>query len=184
MRKFITGGSDVITLTEAKLFLKVDVTDDDTLIIEQITTARLWAEKYMNRQLVSATYDLYLDKFKNPIELYACPASDVVYIKYYDSNGDLQTLSSDTYTVDVVSEPGRVALAPDYSWPDTDNRINAVVVRYVSGWADASEVPSMIKSGILLVVGHLYENRQAVTKDVFRELPLGAKYLFDFYKVY
>jgi len=184
MRKLVSGGGEVLSLTFVKKYLKVDVNDDDELIQEFIKAGRQWAEKYMRRQLISGTFDMYLDSFPDTIELYGCPASDVLYIKYYDSNGDQQTLSSDDYEVDVVSEPARIGLASDASWPSVENRINAINIRYTAGWADAASVPKPIRDGILLVIAHLYENRQAVTKDTYSQLPLGAEYLWDMYKVW
>jgi len=184
MRKYISGGGQVISLDQAKDYLKVDHDDEDDLITQIIGSAQNWAEKYTRRQLLVATYDLYLDSFPDVIELYNCPSSDVVTVKYYDTDGDLQTFASSDYIVDVVSEPGRIALAPDSSWPDVQNRINAIVIRYVTGWANGTLVPKPIRDGIMLCIGHLYENRQAITKDLFHELPMGAEFLFEMYKVY
>ena len=184
MRKLISGGGEVLSRTFIKKYLKIDFTDDDDLIDEMNKSARLWAEKYTGRQLISATWELYLDRFDDLIEVYPAPVSDVVSIKYYDTDGDLQTLSEDNYVVDTVSEPARITLAPDCTWPDTQDRTNAVVIRYVSGWTDAGSVPRPIRQAIMLTIAHLYENRQAITKDVYHKLPMGADYLLDIYKVY
>jgi hypothetical protein len=45
-------------------------------------------------------------------------------------------------------------------------------------------VPELIIAGIYLTLGHLYENRQDVTKEKMNEIPNGARSLFDMYRVY
>ena len=185
MRKIVTEPTvEPITTAEAKLYLKVDISDEDALIAELIKAARIMAENYTGRQLVTATWELYLDEFPEVIELYRCPVGSVTSIKYYDSDNVLQTLSTDYYTVDAVSQPARIAEAPDYAWPSTEDRVNAVIVKYDAGYGLAASVPEPFKVAIKLTVGHLYETRQDVTKDKMHELPLGAKHILNFYRVY
>lgn len=182
MRKLVTGpATEPLTSSEVKLFLKVDVATDDDLITIFIKAARESAENFMGRQLVSATWEEYLDEFPDVIDLLPCPVTSVTSIKYYDSDGTLQTLAASVYDADVVSEPARIAEAYGQSWPDTQERLNAVVVRYVAGY---SSIPSTIKAGMLLHIGHLYENRQDVTVEKMNELPMGSRYLYDKYRVY
>ena len=57
------AASEPITLTEAKNFLRVDHSDDDTLISALITASRQMCEEYTRRILVTTTVDEYFDKF-------------------------------------------------------------------------------------------------------------------------
>ena len=59
------AASEPITLTEAKNFLRVDGTDDDTLISALISAAREMCESYCRRILVTTTIDEYFDGFPN-----------------------------------------------------------------------------------------------------------------------
>jgi hypothetical protein len=52
-----------VTLAEAKLHLRVDFTDDDTLITMLIGAARVAAENICRRAFVTQKWDLYLDAF-------------------------------------------------------------------------------------------------------------------------
>lgn len=190
MRKVITAPTtEPISTTEAKLYLKVDDSTDDTLIASLIKAVRQACEKYTGRQLITATLEANLDEFPDKsedytFELYGCPVSKINSIKYYDSSDVLQTLSTSVYLADYVSEPSRVSLAIGQSWPDVSGRINAVVINYECGYGSASSVPDAIKAGLYLHLGHLYENRQDVTKEAVNELPFGSKSLYDFYRVY
>lgn len=49
----------------------------------------------------------------------------------------------------------------------------------VAGTVDVSNVPSNIKAGILLWVGSLFKNREAVTEGSLATFPYGVKELFD-----
>lgn len=52
-----------VTLAEAKAHLRVSIPDDDTLIAVLISAARQNAENYMNRQIITATWEVTFDAF-------------------------------------------------------------------------------------------------------------------------
>jgi uncharacterized phiE125 gp8 family phage protein len=60
-------------------------------------------------------------------------------------------------------------------WPATAcYNYGAVQVTFVAGYGNAAAVPADLKAAIKLLVGHLYENREAVTLGAMpAELPLG-----------
>jgi uncharacterized phiE125 gp8 family phage protein len=77
------------------------------------------------------------------------------------------------YFVDDKSEPGRVALAYNKSWPTLSLRpTNAVVVQFTAGYGDAADdVPQRVKQAMLLLIGHWYEHREAVlTGSISKEI--------------
>lgn len=55
--------SEPVSLNEAKLWLRVDNSDEDSLIAELIATARESAEIYTRRSFISQTLQLTLDAF-------------------------------------------------------------------------------------------------------------------------
>lgn len=155
----------VVATTAAKLHLRVDSTADDSLIASLVTVATDALETEQNRHLLTKTYDLTLDDFpaSDTIALDLRPLVSVTSVTYLDSNSSSQTLASTAYIVDTKSEQGRITLGEGQTWPTTDARINTVTVRFVVGESSvASGVPEMDKHWIKLMVGHLYENREAV----------------------
>ena len=52
-----------IAQSVAKTFLKIDISDDDTLVTELIKTARQFCEEYTGRALINQTWKLSLDGF-------------------------------------------------------------------------------------------------------------------------
>lgn len=55
--------TEPVTLAEAKAHLRVDVADDDALITNHITAARMQAESICRRVFVTTGFELYLDGF-------------------------------------------------------------------------------------------------------------------------
>jgi uncharacterized phiE125 gp8 family phage protein len=138
---------------------------EDDLIESLITTAREDCESFQNRVYITQTWELWLDEFpsKDFIEIPLPPLQSISSIKYYDTDDTEATFSSDNYFVDVKSEPGRVVLNHGESWPSTTLRpANGVCVTFVAGYGDADDVPKAVKQAILLLIGHYYENREAV----------------------
>jgi uncharacterized phiE125 gp8 family phage protein len=191
MRKIVTQPSvEPITTAEAKLYLKVDDSTEDTLIATLVKASRISAEKYLRRSLIKTVWALTLDEFPDAdqdstIEVYPAPVSKINSIKYYDADDVEQTLATTEYLCDYASEPCRITLAIGKSWPSISGRANSVTVNYDAGFGTAaSSVPELILAAIYLTLGHLYENRQDVTKEKMNELPCGARSLLDMYRVY
>ncbi len=155
----LDGAVQPVSLEEAKQQCRAtDCVDEDGLISIYVGAATSDAGSRMQRALVPSRYRLTLDAFTPAIELLMPPILDVESVKFFDANGDLQTVDPQDYLVDKVSEPGRLVPAPDRRWPITQGRANAVEVTYTAGYPD-SEVPKPIKSWILLATADLYEQR-------------------------
>jgi uncharacterized phiE125 gp8 family phage protein len=176
-----------VDLAEAKLHLRVDTTADNTLITSLITAAREWIEENCARALVNQTWDLYLDEFPagEEIVLPRPPLSSVTAVYYTPDGSTQQTFAASNYTVDTVSEPGRIVLDSDAAWPgDTLIPVNGVQVRFVAGYgATGASVPRPIRQALLMLVGHYYENREAISvgKTLF-DVPFGVKALLAHYR--
>lgn len=179
--KLITApASEPLTLVEAKLHLRVDVADDDTLIAALITAARQYCEGVLWRALMPQTWELYLDEWPcEEIELPKPPLQSVTSVKYTNSIGATTTMDAGDYTVDTASEPGRVVLNYGELWPTvTLATANPIAIRYVCGYADAAHVPETVKAAMKLLIGHLYENREAVVAGlIVTSVPLAVESL-------
>ena len=174
-----------VSLVEAKAHLRVDSSDDDTLITALIWAATEAAEQATGRAITPQTWVLTLDAFPDALELTRIPAISVTSLVYADANGTNQTLSNTLYALDAADDFSSAWVVPIYggSWPTTRDQLNAVALTYQAGYADAASVPESIKAWIKLQVGAMYENRQAETDR--QTFSLGyADRLLDRYKVW
>lgn len=174
--------TEPVTLTEAKNHLRVDISNDDDLITALIQASREWIEKYTNSVLITQTWEYQRDYgFPHIFRLAKNPVQSVSSITYTDGDGVTQTVTASDYVLDENQWPARVYEACSASWPTTRVERNAVKVTFVAGYGAAADVPSPIKAAILLMVGHLYENREASAPIVITEIPMGVKALISPY---
>lgn len=173
--------AEPVSLAEAKTHLRVDTTADDALIASLVVAAREAIEEISGRSLMTQTWDLVFDAFPDaPFTVPRPPLASVTHITYTDKDGNESTFASANYVVDTNSEPGRVALATDAEWPSTTlYPIGAVVVRFVAGYGNAGDVPERYLQALKLVIGHWYENREAIatTGAMPKEMPLAVQAL-------
>lgn len=148
-----------VTTAEVKDHARILVSVDDPLIASYIKAARKVIQAEMNQQLVTATYDLFMDQFPSQIDLPFAPAQSVTHVKYVDTGGTQQTLDASNYQTDFKKKPARIVEATSASWPATSDNINAIEVRYIAGYGAASAVPDSYKTAIKVLVTVFYENR-------------------------
>lgn len=179
------AASEPITLSEAKNFLRVDHSDDDTLISALITASRQMCEEYTRRILVTTTIDEYFDKFpmnrwenlSNLIYLSRGPVASITSVKYVDEIGSEVTITSDQYIIDTISEPARIQSTA--GWFAAAGVVNQVIVRYIVG-TDVSSIPKPLIQGMMLVISDLYDQRN----DRVKALPTASEYLWNPYRIF
>lgn len=165
--------AEPLSLSDAKLHLRVEHTADDALITALIVAARQQAELITRRQLISATWRYSLDAW--PLDGIIEPPRptliSVQSIKYIDAYGVLQTLDAALYSVDTASEPGRIVPIWGEVWPSARLDVNAIRIEYTAGYANAAAVPQSIKAWMLLAIGTWYAQREALITGTVSELP-------------
>lgn len=173
--------TEPITLTVAKSHLKVDSSDEDDLLTILIQSARETVENFTNRSLITQTRTMKLDEFPkcSHIDLINGPVQSVTSVYYYNDDDSNTLLASSDYYTDLDSGIPRIKIIN--SWPGTYDRLNAVTITYVCGYGAASAVPAPLRSALLLILGHLYENRQQVVAGTSMEIPFGAQELMSPY---
>lgn len=148
-----------VSLTEAKTWLREASNDQDAVISRLIVTARRLVELHTKRQLVSANWRWTNDRFPpgQPIILRRPPISEIVSVKYRDEAGELQTLSSDRYEINLDTEPGELHAAYGTAWPTARRMPGAVEVIFTAGYGDAEDVPDTAKQAMQFLIQHWYD---------------------------
>lgn len=171
--------AEPISLDEAKIFMHVIETDEDTLIESIITSAREYAENYTNRQLITATFELTTDSFIQDFKLPKAPVQSISKIEYMDESGVYQILSTDDYYLYYEYEIAKIYFS---NLPSIKDDKRAVKITFVSGY---TTVPSSIKTYLKMLVSTLYENREKFVVGVPVNDIVGTMYdrMLNFYRV-
>lgn len=164
-----------VSLTEAKAQCRVDGADEDQLLDRLIGMATEQAEARTGRVLVTQKLRLTLDAFPvGSLEVPCPPLASVQEVSYLDAAGVRTVLANTEYQVITDELVGRLLPAYGKSWPSCRIEPGSVRVDFTAGYGAAAEVPESIRSWILLSVGTLYSQREAiVTGTIVAELPRG-----------
>lgn len=175
-----------VTLAEAKLFARVDDSTEDALMTEIVSAATKHVEEFTGRQLVTATWKLYLDDFPDAdvIQLPKSPLQSVTSVKYLDENNVEQTLSSSYYQVLTKDDPGAIELLPSYSWPSTYGIGGQVRIQYVAGYGAATYVPEGLKLAVKMIAAHWFGLGRdvAISGTIVTEIPKAVDLLLWQYR--
>lgn len=188
-----------ITLEDAWHHLRIDTFADDSSPPEIVSgddawltdigipAARAWAETYQGKSLVTQTLELVGREFPAAyFELPAGPVQEIVSVTYIDVDDVEQTMDAADYELNPDVWPNRLQLAFEVTaWPTARDSLASVKVRYVTGYTAignspaSANIPAATRIGILLILGHLYENREDSTALNLALIPNGARSFLD-----
>ncbi len=194
--------TEPVTLSEAKAWARIDGSDDDAIITALITAARQAAEQHLRRSLITQTWKLTLDLscsrmndlpegvydlpmsalyggLPQSIPLPKGPVSSITSVVTYDQNNTAATFDAANYRLDSSGE--RLLLNYGAMWPSSIRPQAGCEITYVAGYGNAGAVPQPIKSGMLIHIASLYEQR-GNCEDAMA-LPPGTKMLYQPYRI-
>jgi uncharacterized phiE125 gp8 family phage protein len=155
--QLITGPTvEPVTLAEAKAQMRKQDSVEDSLITDKIAAAREEIEQYLDRALISQTWELSLDGFFDQngclleaIELPKARLLSVTSIAYTAADGTTAAMSPGDYVADTADDnvPGWVIPKYGTSWPETHPSANSVRIRFVAGYGPTAANPSSTARG-------------------------------------
>jgi uncharacterized phiE125 gp8 family phage protein len=155
----------MVSLSLAKQHLEYESDDRDTLITQYIGAATAWVENYTGKKLSLGAVVQSEDCFGDYIQLQSAPFVSLTSIQYIDTDNAPQVVTG----AKVLN--GRI-YAPDGGWPSKAD-YSPVTVTYQAGYAT---VPADLVSAELLLIGHWFENREAVNVgNITSELPFAVE---------
>jgi uncharacterized phiE125 gp8 family phage protein len=143
--------SEPLTLAEVKLYLRVDGSSEDSLLTDLIVSARMIAEHWLKRSLISQSWKLAFDEYiADCVSLSMGPVNSISSVAIVNRDGSTQTVSSSVYYLNAAKN----MLSFDSSLIGF-----RIEVTYSTGYGDATTVPKPIKHGMLSHIAAMYENR-------------------------
>lgn len=169
------------TVEEARAHCRIDGPDSDGLLFELIRRARETFESYTRAILLETTFETWRDDFppcagplrppRGPVR--ALPDDAVAVL---DHDGVLQISPPGT----LVARGGQILPRPGADWPSPGVPWLGCRLRWTAGITDfPSHIPPAAKLGMLQLVAHWYEHREAVSLGLEgRPLPYGVDLLW------
>ena len=154
-----------ISIAEAKDHLRVDHTDEDTLIASLILTSRLHIEAGLSIALITQswtwTFDAWPTRNSN-VTLPLRPVSSISAINVLDGSGTPLPVPATDYVLDGDHVPPRLSNTKG-TWPKPGKAQAGIEISFVAGFgAAASDVPQPVRHALMLLVAHWYEHRDPI----------------------
>lgn len=176
--------TDPVTLDEAKAWLRIRTTADDSLLTALITSVTLFGEKFTNRVFVKRTIEgffsgLSASKFETApfIQLRRAPlisvdAVEVLVDGSYTAFTDFEVKNTNGFP--------RVLFANGIfdANPDTDTPY-PLKITFQAGYGVTADVPNDIKTALKAHIAFLYENRGDVLAEGSLSMPLETKSIYS-----
>jgi uncharacterized phiE125 gp8 family phage protein len=165
-----------ISVAEVKEQLRIEHSDDDDLIYRLISAAVAFTDVQgaLGKAIITQTWRQWVSANPGEVYLMVKPVQSLTAVKYYDTNGALQTATLADYETFGTANSRYVKPASGKTWPTTQARPDAIALEYTTGYgASASAVPETIRHGLMMLIGHWYENRESSTTDRLESVPFG-----------
>lgn len=164
--------------------------EDDDLLDIYISAAREWCEAYLGLRIAPTQVQIALDDFPTAeIVLEGGPVLAVASIAYLDADGAEQVVDVATYELDTTAQVAVIRLLAHETWPKSDGTNNNVKIDYSIGYslpADSPQdatLPRSMKAAMLLLIAHLYRNRESTVEKALSEMPMGVRFLLSPFKL-
>lgn len=164
-----------ISLLEVRQHLRLtsDQTEDDQILLGMISTARRLVERRLGVALVCTQYRATWPAARAVVELPNPPLLQgeayPILVESLDVDGDATTVDDENYRLDGDATPARLIFS---TVPPGELRVT-----YYAGLPAGSRIAPQLRSAMLLIIGHLYANREASTAMAVDELPMGVEML-------
>lgn len=176
-----------LALADVKAHLNIDFDADDTLLgaLIQAATDHLdgWSG-VLGRCLVTQTWRQSFEEFTGRTLRLPFPgAASITSVTYQDADDATQTVAPESYALKEDALGAYLFFAESFTVPETFYRPDAVSVTFTAGYGAADAVPQAIKQAMLLLIGHWYENREAVNiGNIPTEIPMAMNALIAPYR--
>ena len=168
------ASTDVLSTANAKSWMKVESSDEDTLIASLVAEVIDVVEETYSFQLIEKTVTAKWESYGKRVDLPLFPAQSVSSVKTKNHEGTETTLTAGD---DYYLQGDTLVFNSLYAYENPFERMRLKVV-YVAGY---TSIPNGITLGIKKAVLSSYEDRQDLVEGGVSELPNGSKSHFKKY---
>jgi len=154
----------VITLEEARAYLRVDSEDENALISAMVDAAEKHVESLTGRVLLTATFELVYDEVSSSVEISKSPLQEVTKIEVVSEAGVKTEVAPSIYDVDTTGILGRVQLKAGCVWP-SHRGFASFIVTVKAGYGEAAAVPPALKQAALAALAVIFAGRGETDRE-------------------
>lgn len=157
-----TTGSEIITTSDVKNYVRIDTSADDNLIAAMIKEARIFCENYISRDIVAKNRTYYLSETSELIDIPFGPVASISTVTVEGNDADYTVKGLDNERIELDG-----------------GKSKDVKITYVTaGLSD-----DLIKNAMLQFVSTLYDNRSDYkTGTIVQDVPTETRALLASYK--
>ena len=160
MQLITEPASEPVTLDEAKLFLRIDTTDDDALLASLITASRRLIEQTTRKCLLQQTWRFGVDRWPvtSLLRLPLAPLMSLSMVTVMDGTGNRLAQNLANFQINPTSVPPTIQAKP--LPPISMACEGGIQVDAVFGYGTtAASVPQPLRVAVLMVLAQFYETR-------------------------
>jgi uncharacterized phiE125 gp8 family phage protein len=165
--------AEPLTTADAKAQVRVDHSDDDTLIASYVAAARAHVEARTGTRLYTQTVSFKTGDWNDFASLPICPIQSISSVSYTDTAGDVISLSQTVYEARLELLEPSIVLKSGQTWP-TVREGSLITVTAVVGYGVANAQPPEVMQAIKLLVADWYDHRATVESSPRVAVPMAA----------
>ncbi len=142
--------AEPVTLAEVKDYLKIDHTNEDSLLLGLIRSGRQACETFVDRRLVRQVWRCFRNDWgAGPVYLPFSPVLSVEEVAVF-MEGNYQPLAPENFVIDLCSFRPRLVHSNGQAWPMPEIPVAGIRITFSAGYGDSwNEVPADIRQGLL-----------------------------------
>lgn len=150
-----------VTLDYAKTFLRVDHDDDDALISDLITSARLRIETLIGGSLIMRPRRLVSTHISGRgVFINHHPVTAINRISICGAASECVEISPDSYSANLRCQPPAVTVNAPGGWRGLLSGATHIEVEFTAGFGEAAEdIPMPLRQAVMLLLAQSYEYR-------------------------
>lgn len=181
LRRITPATARPVMMAEARDHCRGPAAEDDDVLAGFVQAALTMVGEMSGRVLAPETWAASFPYVCGDLKLPKAPVIEVVSITYFDAADVQRTATLADFYVFADEDSCVIRPKAGRAWPTTIKREDAVTVTFEAGY---ETIPDPLKTAVLMLVGHLYENREAATVGaVAVPVPFGVQEMVGLYRL-
>jgi len=151
LARVVAPDSEPLLLEETKLYLRVTHADEDVLINDLIVSARMTAEEWLKRSLITQSWKVaYDDYVPECVALPMGPVNSITSVTIVNRDDTTQLVDDALYTLNAAQD------SVVFQSSIIGFRVEII---YEAGYGSAGQIPQPLKLGMLSHIASMFDYR-------------------------